>query len=64
MCYQNGIGVLTGDLSEEKILLSEGDGVGNLPEAIAYDSSHEKLFISYSPLHKNCNSVDSVQLIK
>lgn len=64
MCYQSGIGVLTGDLSEEKILLSEGDGVGNLPEAIAYDSSHEKLFISYSPLHKNCNSVDSVQLIK
>lgn len=62
VCYQNSIGVLTGDLSEENVLLSEKDGIDGLPEAIAYDANHDRLFISYSPLEKNCNSVDSIQL--
>ena len=37
--------------------------VDGLPEAICYDANHDRLFISYSPLLKNCNSVDVVQLI-
>ena len=64
VCYQNGIGMLTSDLSQEKILLSEEDGIDGLPEAIAYDANHDRLFISYSPLQKNCNSVDIVQLTR
>ena len=64
VCYQNGIGILTSDLSEEKVLLSEHDGIDGLPEAICYDANHDRLFISYSPLQKNCNSVDIVQLIR
>lgn len=62
VCYQNGIGILTPDLSEERVLLSEEDGIDGLPEAICYNANHDKLFISYSPLQKNSNSVDVVQL--
>ena len=62
ICYQSGVGKLTSDLSEESIVLSQETGMGGLPEAIAYDGTHEQLLISYSPLHTNCNSVDCFQL--
>ena len=64
VCYQNGIGILTPDLSQERVLLTAEDGIDGLPEAICYNGNHDKLFISYSPLQKNCNSVDSVQLTR
>ena len=50
VCYYNTdeVAVLTGDLSEERILLSQQDGLGDEPWAIAYDKSCGQLITSYS----------------
>ena len=48
VCYWNTseISVLSGDLSEEKILLSSEDGLNIYPKAIVYDDKTNQLFIS------------------
>ena len=50
VCYYNTdeVAVLTGDLAEERILLSQQDGLGDEPWAIAYDKSCGQLITSYS----------------
>ena len=62
ICYQNGVGLLTDGLTKESVLISSETGLDSLPEAIAYDSLNHRLFTSYSPLHKHCNSLDCFQL--
>ena len=50
VCYHKTreVAELTGDLSEERILLSQKDGLGHLPQAIAYDKSCRYLNTSYA----------------
>ena len=50
VCYWNiyEIAVLSGDLSEEKILLSSQDGLSGPPRAIVYDEEAHQLIISYA----------------
>ena len=58
------VAVMTGDLAEERILLSQQDGLGDGPYAIAYDKSRDHLITSYRNLlfsGKN-NSVDVWEL--
>ena len=52
---------LTGDLSEERIILSLQDGLGDGPLAIAYDKSCGQLVTSYSH-YRGGNSVDVWEL--
>ena len=52
---------LTGDLAEERILLSQQDGLGRGPQAIAYDKISDQLITSYS-FGGDCNSVDVWEL--
>ena len=44
------IAVLSGDLSEEKILLSRQDGLSGTPQAIVYDDEAHQLILSYTGL--------------
>ena len=64
VCYCNirEVAVLTGDLSEERILLSQQDGLGHLPQAIAYDKSCGQLITSYAYYSSDKNSVDVFDL--
>ena len=56
--YTRKVAELTGDLAEERILLSQQDGLGDGPLAIAYDKSCGQLITSYR-FH---NSVDVFDL--
>ena len=49
VCYDftHEVSVLSGDLSEEKILLSRQDGLSDFPQAIIYDDKTHQLLISY-----------------
>ena len=49
VCYYNTreVAELTGDLTEERILLSQQDGLGGGPRVIAYDKSCDQLMTSY-----------------
>ena len=60
VCYWGRceVSVLTRDLSEEKILLTEQDGLGGRSEAIVYDETRKKLIVSYFQK----NSIDCFQL--
>ena len=56
--YAGEVSVLSGDLSEEKILLSRQDGLSIFPQVIAYDDKTHQLLIAY-----DCNdTVDSFKL--
>ncbi|MEW8487698.1 MAG: hypothetical protein AB2705_21155 [Candidatus Thiodiazotropha sp.] len=67
VCYYwtNWVAVLSGDLSEEKILLSEQDGLSGSPKAIVYDDEAHRLIISYDTpgfFRWGSNQVDVFQL--
>ena len=60
VCYwwTREVSVLSGDLSEEKILLSRQDGLSGYPQTIVHDDKTHQLLISY-----DCNdTVDSFKL--
>ena len=61
VCYYDTreVAELTGDLSEERILLSQQDGLGRGPRVIAYDKTSGQLITSY---HSESNSVDVWEL--
>ena len=60
--YTREVAELTGDLAEERILLSQQDGLGNWPYAIAYDKSCGQLITSYYLASGGRNSVDVFDL--
>ena len=60
--YTCEVAELTEDLSEERILLSQQDGLGGGPLAIAYDKSCGQLITSYSSDGIDDNSVDIFDL--
>ena len=60
--YEDEVAVLTEDLTEEKILLSQQDGLGVGPYAITYDKISGHLITSYNWLGCNRNSVDIWEL--
>ena len=64
VCYYNTreVAELTGDLAEERILLSQQDGLGNWPYAIAYDKISGHLITSYCRFCSDRNSVDIWEL--
>ena len=64
VCYWNNheIAVLSGDLSEEKILLSRQDGLSVHPQAIVYDDEAHQLIISYKHIFHGNDNVDVFQL--
>ena len=57
-CGTREVAELTGDLAEERILLSQQDGLGDRPWSIAYDKSCGQLITSYSLSSYKNNSVD------
>ena len=61
ICYSDTCEVaeLTGDLAQERILLSQQDGLGRGPQVIAYDKTSGQLITSYS---RESNSVDVWEL--
>ena len=61
VCYfwANKVSILSGDLSEERMLLSLQDGLGLLPNAILHDKTKNQLIISYSG---NQDTVDYFKL--
>ena len=61
-CGTREVAELTGDLSEERILLSQQDGLGDRPLAIAYDKSCGQLITSYDSYSSDKNSVDVFDL--
>ena len=64
VCYCNTreVAVLTGDLSEERILLSQQNGLGGGPWDIAYDKICGQLITSYVSYSSDSNSVDVFDL--
>ena len=64
VCYRDTrkFAELTGDLAEERILLSQQDGLGDGPLAIAYDKSCGQLITSYSLYSSDHNIVDVWEL--
>ena len=64
VCYYDThkVAVLTEDLAEERILLSQQDGVGDSPYVITYDKSCGQLIISYGYYSSDKNSVDVFDL--
>ena len=64
VCYYDTceIAVLKGDLTEERILMSQRDGLGDRPWSIAYDKSCGQLITSYGWLSSDDNSVDVFDL--
>ena len=60
-CRTSEVAVLSGDLSEEKTLLSVQDGLGILPQVIVYDDEAHQLIISYHNIGGR-NNVDRFQL--
>ena len=61
-CGTREVAELTGDLAEERILLSQQDGLGPSPWAIAYDKSCGQLITSYVNNSSDDNSVDVFDL--
>ena len=57
-CGTREVAELTGDLAEERILLSQQDGLGDRPYAIVYDKSCGQLITSYVNYSSDDNSVD------
>ena len=64
VCYKftHEVAVMTGDLAEERILLSQQDGLGAGLLAIVYDKSCGQLITSYDKYSGNQNSVDVFDL--
>ena len=64
VCYNNTreVAELTGDLAEERILLSQQDGLGARPTAIAYDKSRGQLVTSLFWFFSDGNSFDVWEL--
>ena len=64
VCYYDTreVAELTGDLSEERILLSQQDGLGVGPYAITYDKISGQLITSYYWFGCNSNNVDIWEL--
>ena len=64
VCYYktHEVAELTEDLAEERILLSQQDGLGDRPWDIAYDKSCGQLITSYSLSSYKNNSVDGFDL--
>ena len=64
VCYEYTCEVaeLTGDLAEERILLSKQDDLGVRPTAIAYDKISGHLITSYYWIGSDSNSVDIWEL--
>ena len=60
-CITGEIAVLSGDLSEEEILMSTQDGLSDPPQAIVYDDEAHQLIISYLGF-RFCDQVDVFQL--
>ena len=63
VCYNwtTEVAVLSEDLSEEKIVLSERDGLSQEPQATVFDNVDQQLLVSnYS---KSSNNVDCFQLL-
>ena len=57
------VAVLSGDLSEERVLLSTQDGLNHQPEAIVCDDEAHLLTISYYGQYgSGCDDIDSFQL--
>ena len=61
-CGTREVAELTGDLAEERIILSQQNGLGDRPYAIAYDKSCGQLITSYGPYSSDDNSVDVFDL--
>ena len=61
-CGTREVAELTGDLAEERILLSQQNGLGGRPYAIAYDKSCGQLITSYYLFSDENNSVDVFDL--
>ena len=65
VCYRgtSEVAVLSGNLSEEKILLSAKDGLGDLPRIIVCDDEAHQLTIFYcGQYNSGCDDIDSFQL--
>ena len=64
VCYRDTseVAELTEDLVEERILLSQQDGLGDTPFAIAYDKRCGQLITSYYLFSSDGNSVDVFDL--
>ena len=65
VCYRvtSEVAVLSGNLSEEKILLSAKDGLRYLPKAIVCDDEAHQLTISYyGQFPSGCDDIDCFQL--
>ena len=64
VCYfdTREVAELTGDLAEERILLSQQDGLGDSPWSIVYDKSCGQLITSYGWCSSDRNSVDVFDL--
>ena len=64
VCYNHTreVAVLTEDLAEERILLSQQDGMGNRPWSIAYDKSSGQLITPYSWFGDDRKHVDVWEL--
>ena len=64
VCYfdTREVAELTGDLAEERILLSQQDGLGDSPWSIVYDKSCGQLSTSYGYYSSDNNSVDVFDL--
>ena len=64
VCYRDTreVAVLTGDLAEDRNLLSRQDGLCDWPKAIAYDKSCGQLITSYNYYSIDSNSVDVFDL--
>ena len=65
VCYRETfeVAVLSGNLSEETILLSAQDGLSDLPEAIVCDDEAHQLTISYCGIYDSgCDDIDCFQL--
>ena len=63
-CYNTReVAELTGDLAEERIPLSQLDGLGNWPHGIAYDKISGHLITSYNWFDGDRNSVDIWELL-
>ena len=60
-CRTSEVAVMSGDLSEEEILLSGRDGLDDPPQAIVYDDEAHQLIISYWGI-LCCDNVDRFQL--
>ena len=62
VCYYrtDEVAVLTKDLSQEKVLLSERDGLSRRPRAIVYDAVDQQLLVSYASDSRN--TVDCFKL--